>query len=74
LRRESSGSQERTKRSLQSRWDIIKAEMGKFCSFCADCVRENRRGMSDAEKVWIENSLSDIYITMSNCLCAADSL
>jgi hypothetical protein len=51
LRRESSGSPVRTKRSLQSRWDIIKAEVGKFSSVYAECVREYRSGMSDDDKV-----------------------
>jgi hypothetical protein len=41
---------ERSVRSLQSRWDIIKAEVGKF-SFYADVIRENPSGMSDADKV-----------------------
>jgi len=41
---------ERSVRSLQSRWDIIKAEVGKFASFYADVVRENPSGMSDADK------------------------
>ncbi|CAN6202377.1 unnamed protein product [Urochloa humidicola] len=41
---------ERTWRSLSSRWDIIKADVSKFSSFHADAVRENRSGMSDADK------------------------
>ncbi|TVU48862.1 hypothetical protein EJB05_00143 [Eragrostis curvula] len=48
LRRES--YPERTLRSLQSRWDIIKAEVGKFASVYADVIRENPSGMSDAAK------------------------
>nr|XP_034594732.1 uncharacterized protein LOC117856487 [Setaria viridis] len=42
---------ERSLRSLQSRWDIIKAEVGKFSSFYADAIRENPSGMSDADKI-----------------------
>ncbi|RLN34939.1 hypothetical protein C2845_PM03G00830 [Panicum miliaceum] len=41
---------ERSVRSLQSRWDIIKAEVRKFSSFYADAIRENPSGMSDADK------------------------
>ncbi|PVH63661.1 hypothetical protein PAHAL_2G079300 [Panicum hallii] len=41
---------ERSVRSLQSRWDIIKAEVGKFSSFYADVIRENPSGMLDADK------------------------
>ncbi|TVU35356.1 hypothetical protein EJB05_17242 [Eragrostis curvula] len=41
---------ERSLRSLQSRWDIIKAEVGKFASVYADVIRENPSGMSDADK------------------------
>ncbi|CAN6274205.1 unnamed protein product, partial [Urochloa humidicola] len=41
---------ERSLRSLQSRWDIIKAEARKFASFYADVIRENPSGMSDAYK------------------------
>jgi hypothetical protein len=29
---------ERSVRSLQSRWDTIKAEVGKFCAYYADTV------------------------------------
>ncbi|GJN32130.1 hypothetical protein PR202_gb20608 [Eleusine coracana subsp. coracana] len=42
---------ERSVRSLQSRWDNIKAEAGKFSSFYAEVTRENPSGMSDADKV-----------------------
>jgi len=41
---------ERSVRSLQSRWDVIKTEVGKFASFFADAVRENPSGMSDSDK------------------------
>jgi len=41
---------ERSVRSLQSRWDTIKAQVGKFSSFYADVNRENPSGMSDADK------------------------
>ncbi|XP_004967097.2 uncharacterized protein LOC101766508 [Setaria italica] len=41
---------ERSLRSLQSHWDIIKAEVGKFSSFYADAIRENPSRMSDADK------------------------
>jgi hypothetical protein len=44
---------ERTVRSLQSRWDTIKTEVGKFCAYYADVVRENASGTSDADKVCI---------------------
>lgn len=42
---------ERSMKSLQSRWDCIKAESGKFASCYADVVRENPSGMTDADKV-----------------------
>jgi hypothetical protein len=42
---------ERTVRSLQSRWDTIKAEVTLFASYYADSIRENPSGMSDADKV-----------------------
>ncbi|KAF8715535.1 hypothetical protein HU200_027192 [Digitaria exilis] len=42
---------ERSVKSLQSRWDTIKAEVGKFSSFYADVIRENPSRMSDADKV-----------------------
>ncbi|TVU34056.1 hypothetical protein EJB05_15881, partial [Eragrostis curvula] len=41
---------ERSSRSLQSRWDTIKAEVAKFASYYADVLRENRSGLSDADK------------------------
>ncbi|KAF8715880.1 hypothetical protein HU200_026840 [Digitaria exilis] len=41
---------ERSMKSLQSRWDCIKAESGKFASCYADVVRENPSGMTDADK------------------------
>lgn len=41
---------ERSVRSLQSRWEIIKLEVGKFASFYTDAIRENPSGMSDANK------------------------
>jgi hypothetical protein len=42
---------ERTVRSLQSRWDTIKAEVTLFASYYADSIRENPSEMSDADKV-----------------------
>ncbi|TVU33323.1 hypothetical protein EJB05_25133 [Eragrostis curvula] len=41
---------QRTSRSVQSRWDTIKTEVAKFASFYADVLRENRSGLSDADK------------------------
>jgi len=41
---------ERSVRSLQSRWDNVKAEVGKFAAFYANAIRENPSGMSDADK------------------------
>ncbi|TVU30025.1 hypothetical protein EJB05_21627, partial [Eragrostis curvula] len=35
---------------VKSRWDIIKAEVGKFASVYADVIRENPSGVSDADK------------------------
>ena len=58
---------ERSVRSLQSRWDIIKAEVGKFASFYADVVRENPSGMSDADKVC--NLLTHFSNSMTCYLC-----
>jgi hypothetical protein len=43
----------RSARSLQSRWDTIKAEAGKFAAYYADTLRENANGTSDADKVSI---------------------
>ncbi|KAL6907437.1 hypothetical protein ACP4OV_002476 [Aristida adscensionis] len=40
---------ERTLRSIQSHWDIIKSEVAKFSSLYADTVRENPSGNSDAD-------------------------
>jgi hypothetical protein len=42
---------ERSVRSLHSHWDTIKAEVGKFCAYYADIVRENSSRASDANKV-----------------------
>jgi len=42
---------ERSVKSLQNRWDTIKAEVGKFSSFHADVIHENPSGLSDADKV-----------------------
>jgi hypothetical protein len=44
---------ERSVRSLQSHWDPIKAEVGRFCAYYVDTVRENASGMSAADKVCI---------------------
>jgi hypothetical protein len=42
---------ERSGRSLQSRWDTIKAESSKFAGYMANVLRDNPSGMSDADKV-----------------------
>jgi hypothetical protein len=42
---------ERSFRSLQSRWDTIKAEANKFAGYMTDVLRDNPSGMSDADKV-----------------------
>jgi hypothetical protein len=44
---------ERTVRSLQSRWDTIKTEVGKFFAYYVDALRENASGTYDADKVCI---------------------
>ncbi|CAN6270842.1 unnamed protein product, partial [Urochloa humidicola] len=41
---------ERSLRSLQSRWEVIRAEASKFAGYYADVIRENPSGMSDADK------------------------
>ena len=41
----------RSFRSLQSRWDIIKAESFKFSGYMENVIRDNPSGMSDADKV-----------------------
>ncbi|CAN6178166.1 unnamed protein product [Urochloa humidicola] len=40
----------RTKKSISSRWDHIKAEVFKFSGFFAEVLRSNPSGMSDADK------------------------
>jgi hypothetical protein len=42
---------ERSARSLQSRWESIKAEVMKFSSFYDEVLRSNHSGFSDADKV-----------------------
>ncbi|CAN6304356.1 unnamed protein product, partial [Urochloa humidicola] len=42
---------ERSLKSLQGRWQIIKTEARKFASFYADVIRENPSGMSDTDKI-----------------------
>ena len=54
---------ERTLCSLQSRWDIIKAESSKYSEYYFDAVRVNPSGMTDSDKVsckWL------VYIDSSN--------
>ncbi|CAN6317556.1 unnamed protein product [Urochloa humidicola] len=41
---------ERTKKSIGSRWEHIKAEVSKFSGYMADVTRSNPSGMSDADK------------------------
>jgi hypothetical protein len=40
-----------TMRSAQSRWDVIKLQVGKFCGYYAEVLRGNYSGMTDADKV-----------------------
>ena len=62
---------ERSVRSLPSRWDIIKAEVGKFSSFYADAIRENPSGMSDADKVCdLLTHFISMLVYLSNLLAA----
>ncbi|CAN6316634.1 unnamed protein product, partial [Urochloa humidicola] len=42
---------ERSLKSVQNRWQIIKTEARKFASFYADVIRENPSGLSDTEKI-----------------------
>jgi hypothetical protein len=42
---------ERSTRSVQSRWDVIKKECHKFAGYHASAVRRNPSGMTDADKV-----------------------
>ncbi|CAO2167252.1 unnamed protein product, partial [Urochloa humidicola] len=41
---------ERTKKSIGSRWEHIKAEVSKFSGYMAEVIRSNPSGMSDADK------------------------
>ncbi|CAO2205817.1 unnamed protein product [Urochloa humidicola] len=41
---------ERSWKSLQCRWELVKADVSKFASYHADAVRANPSGMSDADK------------------------
>jgi hypothetical protein len=43
---------ERTTRSAQSRWDTIKLEVGKFCSYYSNAMTGNHSGFTDADKVF----------------------
>jgi hypothetical protein len=42
---------ERIVRSAQSRWDVIKLNVGKFCGYYAEVMRGNHSGMTDTDKV-----------------------
>jgi hypothetical protein len=42
---------ERSLRSAQSRWDLIKLHVGKFCGYLSVVHRGNHSGMNDADKV-----------------------
>lgn len=44
---------ERSLRSIQSRWDKIKQEAGKFAGYMAAAIRDNASGTSDADKTTI---------------------
>jgi hypothetical protein len=57
---------ERSVRSLQSRWDNVKAEVGKFAAFYANAIRENPSGMSDADKV----NMSLLFVLTQSFLVA----
>ncbi|CAO2177288.1 unnamed protein product [Urochloa humidicola] len=41
---------ERSQKSINGRWDTIKAEVNKFSGYMADVIRSNPSGMSDADK------------------------
>jgi hypothetical protein len=42
---------ERSVRSAQSHWDVIKLNVGKFCGYYAKVMRGNHSGMTDTNKV-----------------------
>ncbi|CAN6207947.1 unnamed protein product [Urochloa humidicola] len=46
----------RSLRSVQSRWEVIKNEVGRFAGYYADAFRENPSGMSDADKTTLAAS------------------
>ncbi|WVZ66731.1 hypothetical protein U9M48_015915 [Paspalum notatum var. saurae] len=53
---------ERTHRSLQSRWNNnINRDVGKFAGYYADALREDRSGMSDADKVSVLHFSTFVY-------------
>jgi hypothetical protein len=52
-------------RSLQSRWESIKAEVSKFCNFYDEVLHTNRSGFSDADKVLQADTLC---VTCNHCL------
>lgn len=41
----------RGKKSINTRWDYIKAEVNKFSGYMAAKIRSNPSGMSDSDKV-----------------------
>ncbi|CAL4887445.1 unnamed protein product [Urochloa decumbens] len=41
---------ERSRKSIMSRWEYIKAEVNKFFGHMAEMIRSNPSGMSDADK------------------------
>jgi hypothetical protein len=47
---------EGTVRSAQSRWDVIKLDVGKLCGYYAEVMRGNHSGMTNAYKVTSCNS------------------
>jgi hypothetical protein len=41
---------EQTLRLAQSRWDVIKLQVGRFCGYLAEVQRGNHSGMTDVDK------------------------
>jgi hypothetical protein len=58
---------ERSFRSLQSRWETIKAEASKFAGHMANVLRDNPSGISDADKV---SDLTILLLTKFDLLLA----
>ena len=69
---------ERSFRSLQSRWETIKAEASKFAGHMANVLKDNLSGMSDADKVreticyWYLVSTTVCFIILTLCTLFAD--